>query len=300
MTDAERVIIDTDPGVDDLLAILLALRSPELCVEMLTTSGGNCSVGDSTRNALRTVELAGRTDVPVYRGSARPLRGRYRFAPYFHGPRGLTGRLPEPRCRAERVDAIEALARRLCNGGPPATLIALGPLTNAARLLTSRPECGNGISTLIVMGGALDAPGNVTRFAEFNTWNDPEAAEAVFRSGVATKLISLDVCNMVGLSRGYAADIPGPVGRVTRGWFGIHEETDSMPMADVLAVAAACKPGFFTYERTPVEVAMTGEERGRTSRGRHGPLVDVAVQVDAAGVLELFFERVAAGPREGV
>ena len=182
------VIIDTDPGVDDLLAILLAFNSSELQVDALTTVGGNCSLADATRNALRTLEVAARPDIPVYKGAARPLKGRYEYARYFHGPRGLTGRLPEPRIAAAH-DAVGAVASRIESARTPITLIALGPLTNVARLIMRHPDAAKSISTLVVMGGAVDVPGNVTPYAEFNTYSDPEAAEIVFRSGLDVRLI---------------------------------------------------------------------------------------------------------------
>ena len=203
-----NVIIDTDPGVDDLLAILLALNSSELHVDALTTLGGNCSLADATRNALRTLEVAARPDIPVYKGAARPLKGRYVYARYFHGPRGLTGRLPEPRLAAvDDLDAVDAIASRIESARTPTTLVALGPLTNVARLIMRHPDAANGISTLIVMGGAVDVPGNVTPYAEFNTFSDPEAADIVFRSGLNVQLIGLDVCNPVFLERHRASRI---------------------------------------------------------------------------------------------
>ncbi len=286
-----NAIIDTDPGVDDLLAILLALRSPELRIEALTTGGGNCSLSDATRNALRIIELAGRMDIPVYRGSARPLRGSYRFATHFHGPRGMAGRLPEPKIRASSANAIKALAARMGMESPPVTLIALGPLTNLARLLARHPECAKRISNLIVMGGAVDAPGNVTPFAEFNTWCDPEAAELVFRSGLDMTLIGLDVCNAVKLPKSYADRTSGPVGRVLRSWFKLHGQPHSLTMADVLAVAAACDPSLFTYERIPLRVITEGEERGRTVRAAGGVEIKTAMKVDAARTLDMFRSR---------
>ena len=207
-----NVIIDTDPGVDDLLAILLALKSPELQVDALTVVGGNCSLADATRNALRVLEIAKRPDIPVYKGAARPLRGRYVYARYFHGPRGLTGRLPEPRiAAADGLNAVDAIASRIESADTPITLIALGPLTNVARLIERRPDAAERLSTVLVMGGAVDVPGNVTPFAEFNTYSDPEAAQVVFQSGVDVRLIGLDVCNPVYLERGHSACRPGLV-----------------------------------------------------------------------------------------
>ncbi len=289
---SRNVIIDTDPGVDDLLAILLALNSRELQVDALTTVGGNCSLADATRNALRILEIAGRPDIPVYRGAARPLKGRYVYARYFHGPRGLTGRLPEPRITAaDDLDALDAIASRIEGARAPVTLIALGPLTNIARLITRRPDAVDGISPLIVMGGAVDVPGNVTPFAEFNTYSDPEAAEVVFRSGMDVKLIGLDVCNPVFLERDQAGQISGVRGRVVRGWFDFHPEVNTMSLCDPLAVVAAMKPDLFAYEQRPIGVVTEGEERGRTFRGTAGPSISFATGVDATAAYEVIRSR---------
>ncbi len=290
-----NVIIDTDPGVDDLLAILLALNSREFQVDALTIVGGNCSLADATRNALRILEIANRPDIPVYRGAARPLKGRYVYARYFHGPRGLTGRLPEPRIAvANDLNAIDAIASKIENARAPIALIALGPLTNVARLITRRPDTVGGISPLIVMGGAVDVPGNVTPYAEFNTYSDPEAAEVVFRSGMDVKLIGLDVCNPVFLERDRAGEIPGVRGRVVRGWFDFHPEFDTMSLCDPLAVVAAMRPELFTYEQGPIGVVTEGEERGRTFRGTVGPPISFATGVDAKAAYEVIRNRVLA------
>ena len=288
-----NVIIDTDPGVDDLLAILLALKSSELQVDALTTVGGNCSLADATRNALRTLEVADRSDIPVYKGAARPLKGRYVYARYFHGPRGLTGRLPEPRiAAADGPDAIDEIASRIQSTSSPVTLIALGPLTNIARLIMRHPDAANGISTVVVMGGAVDVPGNVTPFAEFNTFSDPEAADIVFRSGLNVRLIGLDVCNPVFLERQSASEVTGVRGRVVRGWFDFHPELDSMSLCDPLAVVAAMRPDLFSFEQGPIGVATTGEERGRTYRTADGPSISFATGVDAKGAYEVIRSRV--------
>ena len=288
-----NVIIDTDPGVDDLLAILLALESSELHVDALTTLGGNCSLADATRNALRTLEVAPRPDIPVYKGAARPLKGRYVYARYFHGPRGLTGRLPEPRIAAAKdLNAIDAIASRIENARTPTTLVALGPLTNVARLIMRHPDAASGISTLIVMGGAVDVPGNVTPYAEFNTFSDPEAAEVVFRSGLNVRLIGLDVCNPVFLERDHAGQLTGVRGRVVRGWFAFHPEFDSMSLCDPLAVVAAMRPDLFAFEQGPIGVVTDGEERGRTFRATAGPPISFATGVDAKGAYELIRSRV--------
>ena len=291
--DRLNVIIDTDPGVDDLLAILLALNSPELQVDALTVVGGNCSLADATRNTLRVLEIANRPDIPVYKGAARPLKGRYVYARYFHGPRGLTGRLPEPRIAAvDELNAIEAIASRVECARTPVTLVALGPLTNVARLIERHPDAAKRLSTILVMGGAVDVPGNVTPFAEFNTYSDPEAAEIVFRSDLDVRLIGLDVCNPVYLERSHAGHITGVRGRVVRGWFDFHPELDTMSLCDPLAIVAAFRPDLFTFQQGPIGVVTEGEERGRTFRDAAGPSISFATGVDAKAAYEVIRSRV--------
>ena len=288
-----NVIIDTDPGVDDLLAILLALKSPELQVEALTVVGGNCSLADAIRNALRVLETADRPDIHVYKGAPRPLKGRYVYARYFHGPRGLTGRLPEPRIAAiDDLNAVDAIASRIASAHTAVTLIALGPLTNVAKLIERHPDTAKRLSTVLVMGGAVDVPGNVTPFAEFNTYSDPEAAEVVFRSDIDVRLIGLDVCNPVYLERGHAGQMTGVTGRVVRGWFDFHPELDTMSLCDPLAIVAAFRPDLFTFEQGPIGVVTTGEERGRTFRGTSGGPISFATGVDAKAAYEVIRSRV--------
>jgi inosine-uridine nucleoside N-ribohydrolase len=290
------VWIDTDPGVDDFLATLLALRSPELVVEALTAVGGNCALRHATANALRLLEYTNSSGIPVYSGASRPLRRSFRYAPYFHGPSGLTGRMRKPLRRSEQSPAVEALATRLCDlhRSAPA-VVALGPLTNIALLIRRFPDAARRIPLLVVMGGALDCPGNVSPSAEFNIWNDPEAASIVLSSGVPTRLIGLDVCSQVRLTPPDIEEAEPVVRRMMAGWFARRPNGDEFSMCDPLAVASAIRPEMLTFESTPVTVVADGHERGRTLRAREGPLVDVAVGVDSRVAAALFRERILTG-----
>jgi purine nucleosidase/pyrimidine-specific ribonucleoside hydrolase len=286
------ILIDTDPGVDDFLALLLALRSPELRVEMLTTVGGNCPLRLATRNALRALEYEGRPDVHVYAGAARPDNGSFRYAPYFHGPSGLTARMPVPKRRASGRHAAHEMARVLeMHSQGAATLVALGPLTNIARLVKEHPQVAERAGRLVAMGGAVDCPGNVTSHAEFNVWNDPEAAETVLRSGLPVRLITLDVCNLVRLR---PADVTGAeplLRRMLENWSARRAPGDRFSMCDPLTVAAAFRPDLFMFKRLPISVTTSGAQRGRTTRGSSGPQVEVAVSVDVGGAFALFKQR---------
>ena len=184
------------------------------------------------------------------------------------------------------------MASRIESARAPITVVALGPLTNVARLIMRHPEAAKGTSTLIVMGGAVDVPGNVTPHAEFNTYSDPEAAEVVFQSGMNVSLIGLDVCNPVFLKRNQASSITGVKGRVVRGWFDFHPEFDTMSLCDPLAIVAAFRPDLFTFEQGPIGVVTEGDQRGRTFRATAGRPISFATGVDAKESLEVIRSRV--------
>ena len=177
----KKVLIDADPGTDDALALIAALNSPELDVLGVTTVGGNASLADTTRNALRLLDHLG-SDLPVSRGSARPLKGRFEYAYHFHGAAGLGVRLPSPRTAPTAERAVERIVGAASEYRGALTLIALGPLTNVARAMRSNPRLAGWVAEVVVMGGAVEVPGNVTPHAEFNVYNDPEAAHEVLTS----------------------------------------------------------------------------------------------------------------------
>src|SRR5438874_9422829 len=181
---ANRVIIDTDPGVDDALALLLAMRSPELKIEAITPVAGNVPLELTLPNALRMVEIAGRTDIPVAPGAKAPLMRRLVSAAYAHGENGLGGAVfPEPNLKPVTEPAAEFIRRIVRKYPNEVTLITIGPLTNIATALNADPELAGMIKNLVMMGGSLSG-GNITPAAEFNIYVDPEAARIVFQSGI--------------------------------------------------------------------------------------------------------------------
>src|SRR5579863_9716768 len=192
-----RVIIDTDPGVDDAMAIFLALRSPELKVEAVTAVSGNVPLAFTLPNALRLVEIAGHPEVPVAGGAAFPLVRRLVTAAYVHGNNGLGGvEFPEAKIKAVPETATE-LIRRIVRANPgEITIAAVGPLTNIATVLKSDPGIAKLIKSFALMGGSLSG-GNITPAAEFNFYVDPEAARVVFDSGVPILMVGLDVTHKV-------------------------------------------------------------------------------------------------------
>ena len=306
-----KVLIDTDPGTDDALALMMALSSPDLDVQGITTVGGNASLADTTRNALRLMEYLGvpgardrhRHGLPVVKGSARPLNGRFHYGYYFHGPAGLGVRLPSPKTAPHPGRAPEFIARLASESPGQLTLIALGPLTNVARALALDPQLARWTRELVVMGGAIDVPGNVTQFAEFNIYNDPVAANAVVSSGIPTTLVPLDVCRLVGFARGDGPWVEGRsrtaalANRILSSWFKLHPDRDVYDLCDPLALVAAVRPGLLAYEQATVAVPTGGEHLGRTLAAYGSGPVRVAVGVDAAGAKALIAKLLASNVR---
>jgi purine nucleosidase len=186
-------LIDTDTASDDAVAIIMALRAPDVRVVAITTVAGNVDVQQSTRNALYTVELCG-ADVPVFTGVAKPLLRRYENATWFHGRDGLGDHgYPPPKRAPERMHAVDAIIEAVeANSG--LTIVTLGPLTNLALALAKEPDIAAKVGRCVVMGGAPCCEGNVTPAAEYNIWVDPEAARMVMLSGLPVELVGWHLC----------------------------------------------------------------------------------------------------------
>ena len=181
-------LIDTDTASDDAVALIMALRAPDVRVAAITVVAGNVNVQQATRNALYTVELCG-AHVPVYSGADKPLLRAYQNATWFHGHDGLGDHnYPAPKQSAERLHAVDAIIETI-EAHPGLVLVTLGPLTNIALALSRRPEIAASVGRCVVMGGAPCCEGNVTPAAEYNIWVDPEAARIVMRSGLPVELI---------------------------------------------------------------------------------------------------------------
>ena len=283
--------------------MLLALASPEVELLGVTTVHGNQTLEKTTLNALKVLELAGRTDVPVARGAERPLARTLTVADHVHGDSGLEGpTLPQPSTEPVGEDAVAFLAERL---RPGVVLVPTGPLTNVARLLKLYPEARP--DRIVLMGGSIGL-GNITPAAEFNIWADPEAAAQVFASGVEITMVGLDVTHeaIVGPDRVARFRDMGRIGAVVAElleFFSLfHRDTygwDGSPVHDALAVAAVIRPELLeTIER---RVAVDTESelcRGRTvvdlyPRTAVEPNAHVAVGVDAEAFLDLLEERIA-------
>ena len=278
-----RVIIDTDPGTDDALAIFLALNSPELKIEALTPVAGNVPLELTLPNALRLLEIAGRTDIPVAAGADRPLARRLITATYAHGENGLGGiQFPDPKTKPVAETATQ-LIRRLVHASPHEIhLITIGPLTNIATAFREDPELPSLIPSITIMGGSLSG-GNVSPAAEFNIYVDPEAAQIVFQAGVPLTMVGLDVTRRAMLREediqrmersskpeGRAA---GKIARASMNHVRQTSATGGPAMHDSLAMGAFLDPGVVTLQDLLVEIETAGIfTAGETVGYRKAPL----------------------------
>ena len=302
------IVIDCDPGHDDAIAILLALASPEVEVRGITTVAGNQTLDKTTRNALKVLELADRTDIPVAAGADRPLQRELRTAPHVHGESGLDGAdLPEPTAKPVAVHAADFLAELL---EPRVVLVPTGPLTNVALLLERHPDVKERLDRIVWMGGAI-AEGNVTPAAEFNAFVDPEAAAAVFGSGIQVTMIGLDVTHKALFTRAHAERLrgTGTVGRAVAElsdfFQRFHQNRygfDGSPIHDALAVAEVIDPSLVTTVECNVEIETASRFcDGRTvvdrwlvtDRPRNAK---AGIDVDAERFLELLIARISSLP----
>jgi purine nucleosidase len=186
-------LIDTDTASDDAVALIMALRAPEVRVAAITVVAGNVDVRQATRNALYTVDLCG-ANVPVYSGAEKPLLRRYQNATWFHGRDGLGDHnYPAPKRSREAQHAVDAIIETI-DANPGLVLVTLGPLTNVAMAVSRAPGITSKVSRCVIMGGAPCCEGNVTPAAEYNIWVDPEAAQIVMRSGLPVELIGWHLC----------------------------------------------------------------------------------------------------------
>lgn len=304
------LVIDTDPGIDDALAILLALASPEVDLRLVTTVHGNVDLEQTTDNALRVLHLAGRSDVPVAAGARESLiHPQPQRAGHVHGDAGLGGVvLPASPAPLDPRPAIGALADLLQSSPVPVTVAAIGPLTNLALLLRVYPDAAARIGRLVVMGGSAGRGGNVTAAAEFNVWSDPEAAHAVLTSGLPTVLVGLDVTlptvlQPAGIARFAAA---GPIGAtaaaILQQYLDVQNASggEGVVVHDALALTEAIAPDTLGTVRRDVVVDTTlGAGRGQTLVDRRAvsqadTAVEVAETVDSAAAVEFLVSRLAS------
>lgn len=307
---ARKIIIDTDPGQDDAVAILLALASPELEVLGLTAVAGNVPLALTARNARMIVELSGRTDIPVFAGSDAPLTRKLVTAEHVHGRTGLDGiALPDPVMPLQDGHAVDFIIETLRNEPPgTVTLCPLGPLTNIAIAFTRAPDIIERVQQVVLMGGAYFEVGNITPAAEFNIYVDPEAAEIVFGSGVDLVVMPLDVTHRALSTRARVEAFrkAGRVGPVVASWLEFFERFDvdkygseGGPLHDPTVIAWLLRPDLFTGRRINVEIETQGKYTagmtvadwwGVTDRPANALFIG---DVDPQGFFDLLTDRIA-------
>ncbi len=305
-----RIIIDTDPGQDDAVAILAALASPEdLEVIGICSVAGNVPLHHTTRNCLQLVELAG-SDVPVYPGCSRPMVKDLVTAEYVHGPTGLDGAdLPDPSRAPAALHAVDFLVETLQAAAPQSvTLCTLGPLTNIGMALVRAPEIADAVSGIVAMGGGFFEGGNVTPAAEFNIFVDPHAAHVVFTSGLPITLMPLDVTHKALAGEGRVTpflELGTAAGTCVAGMLTFFDRYDmekygaaGAPLHDPTTVAYLLDPGLFSGRRCHVEIVREGPAEGMTMVDWWGvtgkePNALVMNDVDADAFFALLLDRIA-------
>jgi len=302
------IILDCDPGHDDAIAILLAVASPELDLRAVTTVSGNQTLDKTTNNALRVLELAGRTDIPVYAGADAPFVRQRDVAAHVHGESGLDGPdLPQPSQSEQPQHAVEFLAQQY-RGAEKPVLVATGPLTNVGLLFAThadaRPE------RIVLMGGAI-GEGNRTPAAEFNIWADPEAAQRVFKEALDTTMVGLDVTHRALIKDEHTERMRGAgrVGKVVAELMDFYArfhkrrytDLEGSPMHDPVCIAHLIDPTLMDVHDAFIEVdCTTGPSWGRTNvdwRGREhfgDPNAKVGLEIDGARFAELVVERISS------
>lgn len=270
-----KILIDTDPGVDDAVALLLALQHPALEVVGITTIGGNVGIDNTTANAAGILQLVGRTDVPLHRGEDEPLLQAAGRSSTAHGADGMGGVvLPHDRANITEGSAAEFIVRTVNENPGQITLVAIGPLTNLARALQVDPEIVNKVAGVMIMGGA-EGTGNITPSAEFNFWHDPLAAKQVLEAGFSNvTIVGLDATAQVFLSPGvrellYQLDHPQAtfIYDITREYADFYWKRRRLvgaELCDVLAVALLIDPSLAVTVPAHVEICDEGLCEGRS------------------------------------
>lgn len=305
------IILDCDPGHDDAIALILALASPELELKAVTTSAGNQTPDKTLRNALRILTLLQRSDIPVAGGAVKPLMRELIIADNVHGESGLDGPdLPEPNFAPQTCNAVELIAQTLRASQQPVTVVATGPLTNIALLLTSHPELHAKISRIVIMGGAAML-GNWTPAAEFNIYVDPEAAEIVFQSGLPIVMAGLDVTHRAQIMsedierfRHLGNPVADVVADLLDFFMEYHKQEkwgfQGAPLHDPCTIAWLIKPEIFTCVDRWVGVETQGKyTQGMTvvdyySLTANQPNTTVMMDVDRQTFVDLLVERIGA------
>jgi len=304
----KRILIDTDPGIDDACAILLALASPEVSLEGLNIVHGNCSLEQGTINALSVLELANAGHIPVAKGCEIPLVQPSLLAPETHGNTGIGhAKLPSPKSRPVVQHGCDFLIEKILSSPGEITLVAIGPLTNVALAIRQEPRVIDAIKELIIMGGAIRHEGNTTALAEFNTYVDPHAAHIVYHAGIPTTLVPLDVtyqCILTAQDVARLQKIDSPITKfikdATKFYMEYHDDYQGIEgcvINDPLALALTFAPELCDYQELLVDVDLSGGvSMGKTfadfyNYGKKPANMKVALGVRPRDFIELFLAR---------
>jgi purine nucleosidase len=306
----KRIIIDTDPGVDDALTFLLALASPEIQLEALTTTQGNVTVDKATRNALSVLELCGASHIPVAMGSMYPLVQPLRASASIHGQSGIgNSQLPEPKARPLPQHAVDYLIERVLAEPGEISIFPIGPLTNIAMAIRKEPRFAEAVKELVIMGGAILEHGNSTPLAEFNIYVDPHAAHIVFHSGIPITLIPLDVTHKCLLLKPHVdrlMEIPSPISRFIRDAIEVYLKYSfelgyaGSALHDPLTLATILAPELLTLKEYYVDVDISGGvSMGKTfadilNLSKQPANMKIAMNVRGDDFIELFLQRMEA------
>ena len=310
------IIYDTDPGIDDAMALLLALRSPEIAIAGVTTVFGNSNVEATTRNALNLLHLAGRPDIPVAKGAARPMvLPLGKTGEFVHGDDAMGNigwRHPlDPALRPLDQPAARFIVETVMANPRQITLVAVGPLTNLALALQLEPRIAQAVRNVVIMGGSVLAPGNVSPTAEANIHNDPHAAALVFGAGWDLTMAGLDVTTAVHMDEAFFDELRRSgrpfgqfIGQIIPCYQQFHRErygyqNGAVDTHDPSAVAYLIDPTLFASQDWSMVVPVDGPAKGATIADRRGyflttPRVRCLIGVDEARFLEMFKARLTA------
>ena len=313
----QKIVIDTDPGIDDTMAIFLALNSLEIDVLGLTTVYGNTPTERGTKNALRILEIASRTDIPVYSGAIKPLKTEYTGKGEFvhgHDGQGNTN-LQDPVIRAATGSAVDFLEKTIKENPGEVTLVPIGPLTNIGELFIKDPNIGKDIKEIILMGGNALVQGNATPTAEANIRNDPEAADIVFSADCEISMVGLDVTNQVFMNKetiNKIVNFDNPASKHLKKIFPFYVKflskffnKEGMPTHDSSAIAYLIDRTLFKTLQYPIVVETAGISRGKTWMGtgmdktndnpwENRRSVNICTEVNVEKVIDLIVERIGS------
>ncbi|QZQ52228.1 nucleoside hydrolase [Erwinia persicina] len=306
----KKIIIDCDPGIDDAIAILLAIADPEIKLMGITTIAGNISVDKTFKNARKITELAGKSDIPVFKGTSRPLMFAAGKTTMVHGENGLGGiELPEPVQEDSGYHAVDFIIKTVMENPGEIIICPIGPLTNIALALIKEPALADNIKDIVLMGGAAFCPGNITAYAEFNFYVDPHAAHIVFDTARHVTMLGLDVTEKVDIRKGLCniLETGNHVAQISASMSRVYAMKDPC-LHDPCAIAYVINPGLFSGIKGSIEIDYTSKEKygqcfARTEKelvnenaiiSNERPLynVNIILDVDSKALLELISSNI--------